>query len=149
MANAKYLWSLMKSSWSNAVDISAALFVSVSFIIYLILGDVAPAAGSLSSLMPIITALLFASSWFFLVFFMSLRETKNWTPLKRWPWAVLYVVGLVLSCYLIAITAMIPGLPLSNWMYKEELSWAVLGLLSVLAIVIVITGKGIKNHQIQ
>lgn len=149
MANAEYLWSLTKSSWSNAVDTSAALFVSVSVISYLILGHVPPAAGSLSSLMPIITVLLFASSWLFLVFFMSLRETKNWTPLKRWLWAALYLVGLFLSCYLIAITGMRPGLPLSNWMYKEELGWAVLVLLSVLAIVIVITGKGIKNHQIQ
>lgn len=149
MANAKYLWSLMKSSWSNAVDISVALFVSVSVINYLILGYVPPAAGSLSSLMPIITALLFASTWLFLVFFMSLRETKNWTLLKRWLWVAPYLVGLFLSCYLIAITEMRPGLPLSNWMYKEELGWAVLALLTVLAIVIVITGKGIKNHQIQ
>jgi len=149
MANAKYLWSLMKSSWSNAVDISVALFVSVSVINYLILGYVPPAAGSLSSLMPIITALLFASTWLFLVFFISLRETKDWTRHKRWLWAALYLVGLFLSCYLIAITEIRPGLPLSNWMYKEELGWAVLMLLFMLAIVIVITGKGIKKPPVQ
>jgi len=149
MAKAKYLWSLMKNSWRNAVDITAALFVSVSFIDYVILGHVSPAASYLSSLTPIVTALLFASSWLFLMFFMSLRETRNWIPIKRWLCVVLFLMASLLSCYLTAITKMRPGWPLSNWMCKEEVGWTLLVLLSVAAIVIVITGKDIKNHQIQ
>lgn len=147
MINAKYLWSLTRSSWSDAVDASVALFITASCINYLVLGHVPEAASSLSNLMPIITALLFASTWLFLVFFMALKEANSWTPLKKWLWKGFHLVGLLFSCYLLAITAIVPGLPLSNWMCNKAVGWVILAFLSVLAIVIIITGKEIKKSS--
>ncbi len=148
MVRLKYFWCLAKGNWRNAVDASAALYVSFSVILYLVTGRISDAATALANLMPIITATLFVPVLLFQVFFMSQKEAKNWMPLKQWVWNVFFLVGLVFSFYFIALTGMIRVLPLSGWMCREEVGWTVFIILFVLAIVIVLTGKEIKNQQV-
>jgi hypothetical protein len=149
METIKYLGTLTKSCWSYAVDASAAFFVFISFFNYILQGSISEVTKILAESIPVITALLFICPWLFLIFFMSRKTASNWRPYKRWIWIVFHLLGLLFSCYLISITEMRPNLPLSYWIYKGKVGWIIVVILSILALIIIVTGKDVINHKTQ
>jgi hypothetical protein len=81
---------------------------------------------------------------------MSLREIKkNWTLVNRLLYRVFLLIIILYWFYFYYLNSIISRLPLHDWTYKNTVGWILLGLLTVSSIVIILTGKEIRNYIIQ
>lgn len=139
MSNLKYLWSMIKDSWKNALTASATLFVIFAVTAYLFVPDQgASVIGRLSNIMPMITAVIWATVFAFTVIFLFLRWIEKRNPRKRWLWQLSITALLILAWFLIVFK---PDTFLSSLISVEVIGEIIIALLLIVAIVIIITTK--------